>query len=395
MKKIILASLLALPLAASAQSAFTVDNNGKKYSFPITSTITVTDETPSNLMVAPVYKTNMKSVQLFGSATTFKFVDMSLVSDYVWAGKLMPEGGKGVKFSVSSKTNSDLYYGPANDATDVNITTFGTAVQGSTKFYNIESGYEQDSVLITFDERSGQYCLFGLKKEEVDDPTTLTTLNFDGDTWTALIDDKQYGGKLLYGETVYEWTDEDTQLHSTVNSGSWGTAFYCGGVAVSNYHSEITGASYSQQLSIPTDLKAHSGDNFLITYGYKGTYGDSRAIIDFKDGKARKVKGLWVTNTCYFINALKTGTYNAVATASTHVDVVFEGFDSNGTSTGTVKSRIQDGTTSITDWQYVDLSKLGKINTLKIDYEASSDQYSGGDFASPAYIAIDDIEIYK
>ena len=408
MKKIILASLLALPLAASAQSAFTIDNNGKKYSFPITSTITVTDETPSNLVEAPVYKTNMKTVQLFGSATGFKFPDMKLVSDYVWAGKLMPAENKGFKFSIVSKTNGDVYFGPANDATDLNVTAFGTAVQGSNKFYNFEKGYEQDSVLVTFDERSGQFCIFGLKKAEVDDPTTLTTINFDSDYWTALIDSREYGGKLLYGEsgygfgtdeTVYEWTDTDTQLHSKLNEGSWGTAFWSGGVAVSNYHCDIKDGGSTTQLSIPTDLKAHSGSNFLVASGYNdiwgGGMGDCRAIIDFKDGKARKIKGLWATNTGYFINALNEGNGTGTATADTYVDAVFEGFDSNGNSTGTVKFRLQDGLTPVKEWKYVDLSKLGKINTLKINYEGSSDQINSYGLSAPSYIAIDDIEIYK
>ena len=399
MKKIILASLLTLPLAASAQSAFTVDNNGKKYSFPITSTITVTDETPSNLVEAPVYKTDMKNVQLFGSATNFQFVDMKLVSDYVWAGKLMPAGKKGVKFSVVSKTNGDAYFGPANDATNTNLSAFGTATQGSSKFFDIEEGYEQDSVLVTFDERSGQYCIFGLKKAEVDNPTTLTTLNFDSDYWTALIDTKESGGKLLYGEDgsgyttdegVYEWTDNDTQLHSKLNNsyGSW--AYWNGGVAVSNYHCAVADGSADTQLSIPSDLNAHSGKNFLMAYGYSDNNYDSRPVIDFKDGKARKVKGLWVTPSSYLLNFLAKN-----ATTSTSVDVVFEGFDNNGKSTGTVKVNLQDGTTSLTTWKYADLSSLGKINTLKITYSASSDMFNEYGLNIPSYIAIDDIEIYK
>lgn len=406
MKKIILASLLAMPLAASAQSAFTIDNNGKKYSFPITSTITVTDNEISNLVEASAYKTDMKTIQLFGSATGYKFNNMQLVSDYVWAGKLMPAENKGFKFSASSKNNGDQYFGPANDATDLNVTAFGTASLGSTKFYNFEKGYEQDSVLVIFDERSAQFTIFGLKKAEVDDPATLTTLNFDSEKWTALIDSPEYGGKLLYGasgsgfsadETVYEWTDDDTQLHSKINEGSYGTAFWSGGVAVSNYHCDMDKGTFNTQLSIPTDLTAHSGSNFLIATGYNdgSTYGsDTRAIIDFKDGKARKIKGLWATNTSYFLNELNiSGT--ATATTDTYVDAVFEGFDSNGKSTGTVKLRLQDGATPVMEWKYVDLSTLGKISKLKINYEASSDQYSTYGLSSPAYIAIDDIEIYK
>lgn len=409
MKKIIIAALLALPMAASAQSAFTVDNNGKKYSFPITSTITVTDNKPSNLVETPVYQTNMKSVHLFGSATGYLSPDMHLVSDYVWAGKLKPTAGKTFKFNVVSKTSGDQYYGPDDNAENFNVPVYGTAIQKSTKFYNFEEGYDDnDSILVTFDERSGDFCIFGLRKLEITDPTTLTTLNFDDDKWTALIDSKEYGGSLLYGasgdgfsadESVYEWTDDDTQLHSKINEGSWGTAFWMGGVAVSNYHCDIAAGIYTKQLSIPTELNAHSGNNFLVANGYNdgnaAGMSDTRPVIDFKDGKARMIKGLWATNTSYFLNALQNGSGTAAATADTYVDAVFEGFDSTGKSTGTVKLRIQDGTTSLTEWKYVDLSSLGKICSLKINYLASDDQSNSYGLTAPAYIAIDDIEIYK
>ena len=103
---------------------------------------------------------------------------------------------------------------------------------------------------------------------------------------------------------------------------------------------------------------------------------------------------MWATNTSYFLNELNiSGT--ATATTDTYVDAVFEGFDSNDKSTGTVKLRLQDGATPVMEWKYVDLSTLGKISKLKINYEASSDQYSTYGLSSPAYIAIDDIEIYK
>ena len=78
-------------MAASAQSVFTVESNGQKYSFPLESTtITVTDDEPTQPAQAPVYKSNLKGVSLFGKATTFQFKGMSLIADYMWAGKLMP-----------------------------------------------------------------------------------------------------------------------------------------------------------------------------------------------------------------------------------------------------------------------------------------------------------------
>lgn len=276
MKKIILSLLFLLPLCVKAQTAFTVTTDGKQYSFPITSEITLTD----NEVNIPDLKGNV-------------------------------------------------------------------------------------------------------------------VVDFEGEGWSDLIDSKQYGGPLLYGETgygftedkdVYEWTELRTTLHSKISNsyGSW--AYWNGGVAISNYHDSITVGSYTNQLSIPLDLQAHSGDNFAVAYG--------NTTLDFSDGEAREVKGLWVTNNCYFLNSLNYGdAYNTAATATTYVDVVFEGFDANGTSTGKVTKRLQNGKVSLMGWAYVDLSPLGSIASFSISYEASADQKGDYGINAPQYVAIDDIEI--
>lgn len=393
---------MVMPLAASAQSVFTVESNGQKYSFPLESTtITVTDDEPTQPAQAPVYKSNLKGVSLFGKATTFQFKGMSLIADYMWAGKLMPKADDTFKFLATTNTGSDLYFGPEGDA-NAPIAVSGTATKGSTKFYTIESGYQQDSVLVVFNERTAQYSVMGLVKE-----APYYMIDFEGSKWSALIDTPEYGGPLLYGkgegfptdEGVYEWTDEVTSLHSKLNNawGSW--AYWSGGAAVSNYHCDIANGGPNTQLSLPTETPAHSGDNFIVTYGYSDGSKfatDSRPVFDFQDGVARQVKGLWITNNSYFLHSLTQGdSFNQSATDDTFIDVTFEGFDAAGISQGMVKYRIQDGKKALTDWAYVDLSSLGKINTLKINYEFSKDQDNGYGFAAPAYLVIDDIEIYK
>lgn len=402
MKKKFVSLLMVMPLAASAQSVFTVESNGQKYSFPLESTtITVTDDEPTQPAQAPVYKSNLKGVSLFGKATTFQFKGMSLIADYMWAGKLMPKADDTFKFLATTNTGSDLYFGPEGDA-NVPIAVSGTATKGSTKFYTIESGYQQDSVLVVFNERTAQYSVMGLVKE-----APYYTIDFEGSKWSALIDTPEYGGPLLYGkgegfptdEGVYEWTDEATSLHSKLNNayGSW--AYWSGGAAVSHYHCDIANGGSNTQLSLPTETPAHSGDNFIVTYGYSDGSQfatDSRPVFDFQDGVARQVKGLWITNNSYFLHSLTQGDgFNQSATDDTFIDVTFEGFDAAGISQGMVKYRIQDGKKALTDWAYVDLSSLGKINTLKINYEFSKDQDNGYGFAAPAYLVIDDIEIYK
>lgn len=403
MKKIFVSLLMAMPLVASAQTSFTVESNGKKYAFPLEgTTITVTDDKITLPAEAPVYKSNLKSVSLFGMATSFQLKGMSLIADYMWAGKLMPKANNTFKFQATTNTGSDLYFGPEGDA-DAPIAVSGTATKGSTKFYTIESGYQQDSVLVVFNEHTAQYSVMGLVKE-----APYYTIDFEGSKWSALIDTPEYGGPLLYGadgggfytdEGVYEWTDEATSLHSKLNNayGSW--AYWSGGAAVSNYHCDIANGSSNTQLSLPTETPAHSGDNFIVTYGYSDGSQfatDSRPVFDFQDGVARQVKGLWITNNSYFLHSLTQGDgFNQSATDDTFIDVTFEGFDAAGISQGMVKYRIQDGKKALTDWAYVDLSSLGKINTLKINYEFSKDQDNGYGFAAPAYLVIDDIEIYK
>lgn len=403
MKKIFVSLLMAMPLVASAQTSFTVESNGKKYAFPLEgTTITVTDDKITLPAEAPVYKSNLKSVSLFGMATSFQLKGMSLIADYMWAGKLMPKANNTFKFQATTNTGSDLYFGPEGDA-NAPIAVSGTATKGSTKFYTIESGYQQDPVLVVFNERTAQYSVMGLVKE-----APYYTIDFEGSKWSALIDTPEYGGPLLYGadgggfytdEGVYEWTDEVTSLHSKLNNayGSW--AYWSGGAAVSNYHCDIANGSSNTQLSLPTETPAHSGDNFIVTYGYSDGSQfatDSRPVFDFQDGVARQVKGLWITNNSYFLHSLTQGDgFNQSATDDTFIDVTFEGFDAAGISQGMVKYRIQDGKKALTDWAYVDLSSLGKINTLKINYEFSKDQDNGYGFAAPAYLVIDDIEIYK
>ena len=394
---------MAMPLVASAQSVFTVESNGQKYSFPLESTtITVTDDEPTQPAQAPVYKSNLKGVSLFGKATTSQFKGMSLIADYMWAGKLMPKADDTFKFQETTNTGSDLYFGPEGDA-NAPIAVSGTATKGSTKFYTFESGYQQDSVLVIFNERTAQYSVMGLVKE-----APYYTIDFEGSKWSALIDSPEYGGPLLYGadgsgfytdEGVYEWTDEATSLHSKLNNayGSW--AYWSGGAAVSNYHCDIANGGPNTQLSLPTETPAHSGDNFIVTYGYSDGSQfatDSRPVFDFQDGVARQVKGLWITNNSYFLHSLTQGdSFNQSATDDTFIDVTFEGIDAVGISQGMVKYRIQDGKKALTDWAYVDLSSLGKINTLKINYEFSKDQDNGYGCAATAYLVIDDIEIYK
>ena len=397
MRTILLSLLSALTLSATAQSAFTVESNNKTYSFPLDAVITVTDNSLTNF---PEYTSATKAVSMYGTYSMFQMKPMTLIADNIWAGKIMPTGK--FKFCAESKTNTDLYLGPAE--TQTIITSSGKATLGSSSFFQFEEGLKQDSVLVVFNDKTYEYHVFALEHETPLPAGELLTINFEGDTWNSLIDTPEYGGALLYGENgagwtedngVYEWTDNATTLHSKVNNawGSW--CYWNGGAAVSNYNCDIADGGTSHQLSLPTAVVAHSGSNFIVANGYQYESSDTRATLNFADGEEKNVKGLWITNTAYLLNAMMYGGYNSAATAATYMEVVFEGYDSTGNPTNTVAYPIVKGTEYLTDWAYVDLLPLGKVATIKVNFNFSDDQCNDYGPCAPAYIAIDDIEIYS
>lgn len=68
----------------------------------------------------------------------------------------------------------------------------------------------------------------------------------NGNDWSSLIDDPQYGGKLLYGsggagvdsaDEAYQWTDtNNTWLHNILSEGYGSWCYWSGGHAISNYN---------------------------------------------------------------------------------------------------------------------------------------------------------------
>lgn len=226
-------------------------------------------------------------------------------------------------------------------------------------------------------------------------------------SWSSLIDSPQYGGLLLYGEDgygiydeedAYRWYDENnTNLYSSLNDawGSW--AFWNGGVAVSNYQTPAADGDISTQLGIPGGKGHDASDNFAVAFGYNDPLsgmGDARPVLSFGDGKERVINDMYVTNTAYFRNAVLNGIMTNPATDATWIDLVVEGFNAAGESTGEVRLRLIDGKDDIlTDWTPFRLSYLGKVASVKFNYEASEDQYGTYGFSAPSYVAIDDISV--
>ena len=218
--------------------------------------------------------------------------------------------------------------------------------------------------------------------------------------WSDLIDDKQYGGKLLYGNSIdtndYTWYDQNnTELtHSFFN------VYWAGGHAISNYvNASFEGKSYDSQLEIP--IAAHSGSNFVVHYGYldgyNSTLGYGAAIqkIEFADGVERVVESMYVTNTNYFLNSVTYGDgFNAAANASTWINLVIFGYNSEGEEVGKISvPLVATGKQILMEWKRVDLTSLGKVFALGFNFEASADQCGDWGLNTPAYFAYDDVVV--
>ena len=239
----------------------------------------------------------------------------------------------------------------------------------------------------------------------------------ESDYWSSLVDDRQYGGKLLYGESgtgvydeaeAYRWYDEGNTLLSSMLNNSWGSwAYWNGGIAVSDYvDSNIDNVPYTDQLTVfRKGAEAGRGEGghaaserFAVINGVDNTFvssgTDTRAVLAFGDGQARTIDHAYVALTTYFLSNIVNGSsFCTAATEETFVDLLAEGFDAQGQKTGTATLRLVDGLHHVQGWTWFDLSALGKVSSVKFNFSVSDDQKGAYGVNTPTYVAIDDIAV--
>lgn len=239
----------------------------------------------------------------------------------------------------------------------------------------------------------------------------------ESDYWSSLVDDQQYGGKLLYGEggtgvydeaEAYRWYDEGNTFLSSMLNNSWGSwAYWNGGIAVSDYvDSNLDNVPYTDQLAVfrkgAEAGRAEGGhgasDRFAVINGVDNTFvssgTDTRAVLTFGDGQARTIDHAYVAPTTYFLSNIVNGSsFCTAATEETFVDLLAEGFDAQGQKTGTATLRLVDGLHHVQGWTWFDLSALGKVSSVKFNFSVSDDQKGAYGVNTPTYVAIDDIAV--
>ena len=257
-------------------------------------------------------------------------------------------------------------------------------------------------------------------------------------TWSDLIDDTQYGGPLTYADymsAMYTWWDEgNTELYH-VFPDNYAYCFWGGGHAISNYWGEgytdedrdrhiakYYGEDYvtenagndqmlgwfNLQMMIP--IKAHSGDNFCIHYGYKDDYSYIENLPEwsFADGEARVIDHMWVTNTNYTLNQLVNGVKSEQGntfggsweglTEDAWLKLIAQGFDDVDADAyaepiSEVEFYLVQGMNVVTDWQKWDLSELGEVAKVRFNFAYSDEMGGRYGFTIPGYFAYDDVAV--
>ena len=257
-------------------------------------------------------------------------------------------------------------------------------------------------------------------------------------TWSDLIDDVQYGGPLTYADymsAMYTWWDEgNTELYHMFPD-NYAYCFWGGGHAISNYWGEgysdedrdrhiakYYGEDYVEEnagndqmlgwfnLQFMTPVKAHSGDNFCVHYGYKDffSYVENLPELSFADGEARVIDHMWVTNTNYTLNQLYNGVKSEEGNSfggnwtglkeDAWLKIVAQGFDdvdadADAEPISEVEFYLVEGMNVVTDWQKWDLSPLGEVAKVRFNFLYSDDMGGRYGFTIPGYFAYDDVAV--
>lgn len=204
-------------------------------------------------------------------------------------------------------------------------------------------------------------------------------VTFEGDYFTALIDNPQYYGPQLYGDGSYNWTDATTTLSSELTN-AWGDGmFWGGGVAISNYiDDDLANGDFNHQLAVPY---SNGSSNFAVAYG-------DNSYIYFNDGKSRVIKSIDIAPTTYLLNVEKNG--NGFGSALENVGGWFKVTITADNEKSIDVYLCKDGIVTET-WQTVDLSFLGEVMMLTFTFSGSD----SGDYGvnTPAYFAFDNVTI--
>ena len=258
---------------------------------------------------------------------------------------------------------------------------------------NVPDGPGYELRTLTFEDADAHFAPYNFENR------TDVTIS----TWSDLIDNVEYGGKLLYNDfawTGYAWHDTgNTELAGGLLDGG---PYWNGGAAVSSYYTAtLVGLDYTRQLGVNTGSEGAAGHNgsrnFCVHNGYVDgeSYKDHLPALTFADGVERTIDHMYVTNTAYTYSTLLNGNaYCAAAGADTWFKIIAIGYDKTGAETGTCEFLLCDGKDKIVNtWTKWDLSSLGDVAKIEFNMDGSADLRGEYGLNEPAYFAFDDVAV--
>lgn len=205
-------------------------------------------------------------------------------------------------------------------------------------------------------------------------------LDFEGTAWSALIDDPQNNGPLLYGTAAldYGWSDDATGLSSKLTLAWGGTfGFAEGGIAISNYidNDLANHADYNYQLAVPI---SNGSNNFAVVY--------CTASMQFPEGVSRLIRTIDIAPTTYELGVAKNGNGSALPLTDAGSYLTLTVTADNGNKLTIDMAR--DGE-FLETWRTIDFTSLGRVNKLTFTMDGSDQAY--GFVNTPVYFAMDNI----
>lgn len=340
---------------------------------------------------APLFSVeDVKGIQIIrcGESKTYKVETANIASCTI--GK--PDGWRvsftDNKLTITAPVEANKY---AEQEGSVDVTV--VSLTGSSMIVRIQVATFERRVL-TFEDADVKFS-----------PYTLDYCSKNITTWSDLIDSRQYGGQMLYGDSgwgmdePYMWYDKgNTELKHEMSMRYGMYCYWGGGHAVSNYTgTNLSDGNSAHQLTV-YGASGHNGStNFAVHYGYTDNSGftDEKELpkLTFGDGKEHVVESMWIMNTLYAMNCYIEGNgLTAKIGPEDWVKLVATGYDSAGNKVGETYIYTCDGPDNIIrDWTKWDLSVLGKVAKIEFNVTGSSD--NGYGFSQPAYFAYDDVTV--
>ena len=170
----------------------------------------------------------------------------------------------------------------------------------------------------------------------------------------------------------------------------YGGVFYYSGMVVSNKKDNVYHQDWQNYMSAKGG--AYSGNNFVVWY-YSYTGKDR---IHLKE--AAIIPGFYVCNTPWVIDAVKNGDGMSDDGSKPfgkddYLTLTIHGYLDGKAVNNQVVFKLVDGTSPVTEWTYVDLRGLGKVDEISFSMDGTKQNKSG--LTTPTYFALDDFGAKK